>query len=652
MRAIGLAMMIGIIHPVSVLAEEAGSKPASGAVAVAGLPVSTFARLPYVEHVELSPDGTHITGLFAVDGQQHVAIMPILGDRSKSVVVKIPDQTEIGWLRWVGNDNIVAGLSALQPVEMDNWYISRLIGINRSSGKVTRLLWDAGGQNAADILWTPTDDKTEILVAAQDSIYSNLPEFWPMIYRVDVTTGRKRVEERSRTNIMTWGADHLGRVRYGIGYQDQTTRSTLVYRPDRGGAFKTIDRARLIDEENLTVPFLFIPGSDQGLVIKEGEKGRSVVAEVDLTSGKDIRIVYADPDSDVEGIATSFDGSRLLGAHTTDREHPIRWIDPDMAARQKALEAASPQSDVRIESYSQDLSKLIVRFSTADSPGLLFYYDAATENLLQLAALNPDIGAKRLARPKYVTYKARDGLEIEGVLTLPRGRPGRALPFIVMPHGGPWGHDELSYDYWGPIPRRSGLCRAPAQLPWVDGLWRCLSEGGAGPDGLCDAGRHQRRGPMGNCGRDRRPERICIVGASYGGYAAMWGIVKDPDLYRCAVSINGVANLRREVNDFGGSLRERLYRGQWEKMTPDFAAVSPINAVNRIKTPLLLIHRKKDVTVDHAQSAKMNAAMVKAGKSVEFVSIPLADHYFTREADRMTLLGAIESFLRKQNPPD
>jgi len=148
------------------------------------------------------------------------------------------------------------------------------------------------------------------------------------------------------------------------------------------------------------------------------------------------------------------------------------------------------------------------------------------------------------------------------------------------------------------------------------------------------------------------PKRVCIVGASYGGYAAMWGIAKDPDQYRCAISINGVSNLRREVNDFGNDVRARLYRTQWQKMTPDFAAVSPINAVDRIKTPLLLIHGKKDVTVDHAQSAKMYGAMRKADKVVEFVSIPLADHYFTREADRMTLLTSIEAFLTRHNPPD
>src|SRR3546814_3782511 len=93
-------------------------------------------------------------------------------------------------------------------------------------------------------------------------------------------------------------------------------------------------------------------------------------------------------------------------------------------------------------------------------------------------------------------------------------------------------------------------------------------------------------------------KRVCTVGASYGGYAAMWGVARDPDQYRCAIAIAGVSNLRREVNDFGGAVRARLYRDQWRKMTPDFAAVSPINAIGRIKAPLLLIHgrdRKSDV---------------------------------------------------------
>lgn len=630
----------------------ADSKAAPVTPAFTPLPTSAFAALPFVEDVDLSPDGTHIAGLFGIAGEQRIMMMSMLGDRSKRVLVAVPDQTQVAWIRWVGNDNIIVGLSALMPVEADRWYISRVIGINRGTGKITRLLWDSGGQNASDVLWIPSDGSTEILVAAQNSIYGSDPEFWPAVYRVDVTTARKRIVERPRANIVDWGSDHLGQIRFGIGYRDASTRSTLLFRSHGEGSLRVIDSARLAAEEELTIPFHFVPGSNNGFVIKEIEGGRSAVVEIDIPTGKAVRTVYAADDVDVESVLLASNGAKLLGVRTSDRSTPLRWIDPAIAAHQKTLEAASPQSKVRIESLSADQSKMLVRFSTPDNPGLLFYFDAATGDLLKLAAMNDMIGGKRLSRGRMVQYKARDGLEIEGVLTMPRGRRDKNLPFIVMPHGGPWGHDELAYDYWAQFLAERGYAVLQPNFRGSTGYGAAFEKAGQGQlgfamqDDVTDGVHWAVKEGIAD------PKRVCIVGGSYGGYAAMWGTVKDPDLYRCAISINGVANLRREVNDFGGLMRERLYRGQWEKMTPDFAAVSPINAIARIKAPLLLIHGKKDVTVDHGQSARMYSAMTKAGKTVEFVSVPLADHFFTRQADRMTLLTSIETFLAKHNPAD
>ncbi|WP_077148460.1 S9 family peptidase [Sphingopyxis sp. KK2] len=648
-------MLAGVLLAVSpsVLAQDGGTAGASTPAAkpIEPLPTATFARLPFIENAELSPDGRHLAGLFAIKGEQRIGIIPIGGDASQSIFVGVPDLTEVDWLQWVGDDNIIVGLRALLPVETDNWYISRLISINRTTGKPTRLLWDLKGQDASSVVWVPTDGSTEILVAGQNSIYEG-EDFWPAVYRVDVATGRKRTEVNARGSVLDWGADHLGRVRYGIGYRDNTTKSTLIYRGDGKSVFRSIDSASLRDEERLSIPFVFVPGTDNGLVYADAPDGRTVIAENDLSTGKQLRIAHEVPAADIEGAIRSPDGSRLIGFYTSDNAKPIQWIDPAMAAHQKELDAASPQSKVRIESYSRDLSKLLVRISTPDNPGLFYYYDATTNNLSKLASVNEAIGGKRLSRSRLVQYKARDGLEIEGVLTMPRGRAKENLPLIVMPHGGPWGHDTLSYDYWAQFLAERGYAVLQPNFRGSTGYGEKFLKAGQGQlgfamqDDVTDGVRWAVAEKIAD------PKRVCIVGASYGGYAAMWGIAKDPDQYRCAVSINGVSNLRREVNDFGGKVHSRLYRDQWQKMTPDFAAVSPINAIDRIRTPLLLIHGKKDVTVDHVQSAKMYSAMTKAGKSVEFVSIPLADHYFTREADRTTLLTAIEAFLAKHNPAD
>ncbi|WP_158514471.1 alpha/beta hydrolase family protein [Sphingopyxis macrogoltabida] len=634
----------------STVAAEPGP-PAPAPAATAPLPTQAFAGLPFVEGAQLSPDGKHLAGLFAVGGEQRIVMHEIGSDFRTAVMVKLPEETEVRWLRWVGNDNVIAGVTAMQMVTGDRWYISRLVAISRTTGRATKLLWELNGQNAADLLWIPTDGSTEILVAGQDSIYSSL-EFWPAVYRVDVTTGRKRLETKAREGVSDWGADHLGHVRYGIHYRDETTKAALLYRPVAGDGFQWVDRARLRDEEELVVPFLFVPGGDNGFAVTDGEDGRSVVTEVDLVTGRHVRTVYAAKGASIERLALSVDGSKLLGVYTNDPARPVHWLDPVMAAHQQELDGRAPMAVVRIESYSQDLAKMLVRVSTPENPGLLFYYDTASGHLAKLAEMNEAIGSKRLSRAKMVQYKARDGLAIEGVLTLPRHRTAKALPFIVMPHGGPWAHDALDYDYWAQFLAERGYGVLQPNFRGSTGYGAAFERAGQGQlgfamqDDVSDGVEWAVKEGIAD------PKRVCIVGGSYGGYAAMWGIAKDPDLYRCAISIAGVANLRREVNDFARSTRGRLYRGQWEKMTPDFAAVSPINAIVRIKAPLLLIHGRKDVTVDHVQSVKMHAAMTKAGKAVEFVSVPLADHYFSREADRMTLLTAMENFLQKYNPPD
>ena len=652
-----IAVILLAVSPTALAQDGAGAdggppvaKPTAAKV-LEPLSTATFARLPFLEMAELSPNGQSVAGVFAIKGEPRIGIIPVGKDISQTVFVGVPDLTEVDWIQWVGDDNIVVGLRALVPVEGDNWYISRLISVSRTTGKATRLLWDLNGQDAASIVWVSTDGSREILVAGQASVYVG-DGFWPAVYRVDVATGRKKTEINGRASVMNWGADHLGRVRYGIGYRDQMTQATLIYRGDGKAAFRSIDRASLRDDEQLSIPFVFVPGTDHGLVYAEAPDGRSVIAEVDLPTGKQVRIAHQVEGADIEGAIRSPDGSRLIGFYTSDDAKPVQWIDPAMAAHQKELDAASPQSRVRIQSYSKDLSKLLVRISTPENPGLYYFYDAASGALSKLAEVNEAIGNKRLSRSKFVRYKARDGLEIEGVLTMPRGRAATNLPFIVMPHGGPWSHDTLTYDYWAQFLAERGYAVLQPNFRGSTGYGDKFLKAGQGQMGFAmqDDVTDGVRWAVAEGIAD--PKRVCIVGASYGGYAAMWGIAKDPDQYRCAVSIAGVANLRRDVNDFGNSFRAKLYRGQWQKMTPDFAAVSPINAVGRIKTPLLLVHGKKDVTVDHIQSVKMHGAMAKAGKSVEFVSIPLADHYFSREADRMTLLTAIETFLAKHNPPD
>ncbi|MFC4290841.1 alpha/beta hydrolase family protein [Sphingorhabdus arenilitoris] len=629
----------------------AAAKQNTSAAAPVKLPMEAFAKLPFVEQPSISPDGTHLAGLFAINGQQRIVITPLVKDAGKQIILGVPDETSVYSVRWVNDNNILLGVYSLIRVESDRWYVSRLLSVNRVSGEVQRLLPRMGGQNAADVLWVPSDGSNEILVSAQDSIYTNVEGFWPSVYKVNVETGTFRRHVPGKFDVLDWGADADGNVRLGIAYDDATRRSTLLYAKEDSRGFRAIERANLREDERLNIPFLFIPGTDKGLVMKDNDDEKTIIVETDMATGQDVRTVFEADSGDVESVMLSYDGKALLGVETSEAGEKI-WFDGKLKAAQEQLEAAAKNADVDIISFNRDQSKLVVRISSPDNPGLIYIYDTNSQDLAQFASVNEQIGNRRLARPKLVQYKARDGLEIEGVLTLPKGRTGKNLPFIVMPHGGPWAHDTLTYDYWAQFLANSGYAVLQPNFRGSTGYGKKFVDAGKGQMGLAmqDDVTDGVKWAVEQGIAD--PKRVCIVGASYGGYAAMWGVVKDPDLYRCSISIAGVSAVRREVNDFGNSVRERLYRDQWREMAADFNAISPINGVDRIKAPLLLIHGKKDVTVDHIQSEKMHKAMEKAGKNVEFVSIPLADHYFTREEDRKTLLSSMASFLAKHNPAD
>ena len=646
---LAFAMAVLFIGPP--LAAQPAAPPKPALDANGRVPVANFAQLPFITLPRLSADGTILAGMLNLRGEQVIASINLFNNADHPVYVRLPEGTQVADLQWVNADNLLVTLYALQPVETDRWAVTRLLGVNRKTGKLTKILWDAGGQNASDVIWTASDGSPTVLVAAQDSIYIG-ETFWPAVYQINVETGKRKLVQKGRAQVMNWFADSSGMVRAGESYEDDSRKFRLLYRSPDGGSFKTVSSANARRQETLTRPFLFIPGTSHALAVHDDAKGRSAIYGIDMLTQDDVRTVYSAPEgSEVESVRLSSDGKELLGVWLAGSSSTVVWLDPALADVQAAIDKSVPGRRARIVSLNANRSRMLIVIDRADTPGALYFFDVNGEKMQRVALLGEKLGAAPLNPVKMVTYKARDGLDIEAVLTLPKDRPAKNLPAIILPHGGPWAQDTLNYDYLAQFIASRGYAVIQPNFRGSTGYGSAFTRKGEGQlglamqDDLSDALAWLTKEGIAD------PKRACIVGASYGGYAAMWGLARDPDQYRCGISISGVANLRREVNDFGSALRGKLYRDSWVRMTPDFAAVSPINAVPRIKAPLLLIHGKLDITVDYGQSDAMFGKMRGAGKSVELVPVPLADHYFTREADRITLLSSIEAFLLKHNPP-
>lgn len=658
MRGVG-AIVLGALASVAVWSPigmaqptaDAARQDAGPSAVAAPLTAEDFAALPFAEGMRLSPNGEKVAGLFGIKGQRRICAINLFDSNVKTTCVGVPDKMEVYAIRWVNDDNFLVHVKVQAPVEGDLWYVSRLVSINCVSGKLTQILWDMHGQNADDIIWTARDGSPYALIGAQQSIYVG-SEFWPTVFRVNVENGHKTPVLAGQSSVMNWVADSAGQVRMGYGHDDDTRKDRLLYRGEKGGLFHTIDRADQRKRETTLQPMGFIPGTSHALLVHHDDQGKSALFEADLDTTKDVKTLYSAPEGSwIDDVILGDDELTLLGVELRGKVQKRVWIDPELAKLQTALDASVSKQRARIVSFNRDRTRMLVLIDKPETPGSLYYYDIGDGTMHRLAFMSDRLKNTFLSPMRMATYRARDGLEIEAVVTTPRGGAAKKLPVIVMPHGGPWAHDTLDYDYWAEFLAERGYLVIQPNFRGSTGYGETFERRGEGQLGL--AMQDDLNDALGWAVEQglADPKRACIVGASYGGYAAMWGAARDPDLWRCAISISGVSSLRREVNDMGSNnLNANSNRDGWSRMTPDFAAVSPINAVARIKIPMLLVHGKVDVTVDIKQSTAMAAKMRAAGKSVEFVEVPLADHYFTREADRLTLLRAIETFLDKNNP--
>ena len=257
---------------------------------------------------------------------------------------------------------------------------------------------------------------------------------------------------------------------------------------------------------------------------------------------------------------------------------------------------------------------------------------------------------------KRVTYEAADGLKIPAYVTFPRGKAPKNLPLIVFPHGGPATRDTAEFDWWAQAmasqgylvlqPNFRGSPVTTSHLRAGFGEW-----GRKMQTDLSDGVRYLVKEGMAD------PARVCIVGASYGGYAALAGVTLDPGVYRCAVSVAGISNLKHMLQDVNAyNDRDRRYWNRFMGVNgpsdPLLQQLSPIKHIATINVPVMLVHGRDDTVVRFDQSSDMFDAMRHAKKAVEMVTLKNEDHWLSRSDTRLQMLQSSMAFLRAHNPPD
>jgi len=611
-------------------------------------PIEAFAALPSFADPQLSPDGKYIAGRASVAGTQYIAIWSLFDPKAKWQIVGLGDKDAYRW-QWVNDEWLLVWIAATSDVEGEDWRLSRVASISRTSGKINLLLWKEAAQDASNVIWIARDGSPHIRLALQTSIYSNLPGFWPDVRDVDVSTGRSRTVVKGRSGVMSYYADMTGTIRIGYGFDDGQQIARLLYRDHDGDSFRVIDRAHTAKDEGITVPRIFL--SDPGQALATSDKdGFDAVYRYDIRQQKLGERIFGAEGYDVDDLITTPNGDGLAGISMIEDRPRIRWMDTEMAGVQADIDNAVGAGNARIISWSRDHRRLIVFVGAPEKAGAYYFYNIDAGRMQFLGWVNDRLKGTPLGPVRTFRYKARDGLEIAAVLTLPRDKPAKGLPLIVMPHGGPEARDDEEWDWWAQFLADRGYAVIQPNYRGSTGYGTAFRKKGEGQWGL--AMQDDLLDVIGYLAGQgiADPKRACIVGASYGGYAAMRGAERDGGAYRCAVSFAGISDLSAMRHYDRHFLNANAMTRGWRKSAPDFDAVSPISHPEAFTIPILLMHGKKDLRVPVAQSRKLAAQLKAAGKTVRYIEQPEGDHHLSREADRLQLLREMETFLNQYNP--
>jgi dipeptidyl aminopeptidase/acylaminoacyl peptidase len=563
-------------------------------------------------------------------------------------VIGIPDENDLAGYRWAGNSRVLYSIGASV-----DWFgvearATRLSVYDMQTGTHKFLGKRDEGLEGDDILYVDADGQW-LLLSVQRTIFD-----FPSVQRIDLATGKMVEITKQHDNIYQWIADNKGVVRMGLGVFGQSYR--ILYRRGETEDFKLVAKPKVGDDNAIYDVMRIYQDSDEGYVLSNEKSGRYALYKFNLASREIGEMVFDNPSSDIDDFDTALDGKSLLFASYTDDRQRIHWFDPIFSELQNWIDTGLKGKQNWMTSWSRGKSVVMVWTGDSNDPGryYLFYPGNGQMNLYYVP--NKALKPGQLAKSEYVTYKARDGLDIPAYLTLPKGREAKGLPLIVLPHGGPFGiRDELAYDAEVQFFANRGYAVLQPNFRGSGGYGKAFSDKGYGQwgrlmqDDLDDGMDWLVKRGIVDAGR------VCIVGSSYGGYAALWGAIRNPERYRCAASFAGVADLRRQLKyDLNFFIAKKYQRDWRDKIRGaenfDLDSVSPVAQADRLKVPVLIAHGERDTNVPFKQSKALVDALKKAGKTYEFYSYPEEGHGLEKAEDMKDWLDRLEAFLDKYNP--
>lgn len=616
-----------------------------------------FKRAAYGQPL-LSPDGSHLAVLTPRNGRFVLAVINI-DTRQSKVVASDPDWS-IARPMWVNNERLVFSISKGRDATMQEDKGGGLFAVNKDASgfrKLTITVKEAEGggrYKPVKVLGRPSDGSNDLFVANNERAPDDEMGATD-VYRMDTTTGRKKLLTFNNPGKITdWVMDHADVIRVAAGNSvdsaSKRIKQTVYYRETEKSDWKPIYEAFM--DEGKTIAPLGFNYDNKTLLVAGRFNGRDKVGvhawDFSKNTAGELLAEHAQVDID-EGLDFDRERKKIIGITVQGLTTEKYYFDADYAQLQATLDASFPGQEVDFQWRG---NRAVVIAHGDNNVGKAYLFDTEKKVLEPMLVFKPELEGKRLSAQKVFHYSARDGLDIPAYLTLPEGKTAKALPLIAYVHGGPHARDSHGYDPMAQMLASRGYAVLQPQFRMSTGFgWKHHTAGWkqwglSMQDDVTDGvNALVKQGIV-------DPKRVCIIGASYGGYATMYGLAKDPDFYQCGVNWVGVTDVKMLFtvtwSDMRGPYMDNLgalMHGDPKKDEAYFKQSSAIENASKIKAPVLMAYGSEDIRVPLVHGEKMRDALLKQGNTVQWMVMTGEGHGWAKESNNILFGEAVLNFV-------
>ncbi len=597
-------------------------------------PLEDFFRNPEKTAYQISPNGTYYSYMAPYEDRMNIFIRAI----DKDTAIRLTSETDrdISGYFWP-NDHQILFLKDEGGNENFKLYSVNIDGSN--------LVCFTDFENVRTQI---IDELYEIPDALIIGMNKRNPQVFDP-YRLNIRTGEMEMLYENPGNIMGWIFDHNGKLRVATAIEGGVN-TQILYRKTEADDFKPVLTTSF--KETMS-PSFFTFDNKNVYAVSNLNRDKEAVVVFDIANGKEIEVLYENPDYDVSSLHYSRKRKVLTSASYYSAKKERHFFDEQTKNLIDRLHRELGEYEIGISDVTEEEDKYIIRTYSDRSLGAYYLFDKTADKITRITDVGPWIDENDMASVYPIRYESRDGLTIHGYLTLPKGytmENAENLPVIVNPHGGPWARD-----YWGFNPEIQFLANrgyAALQMNFRGStgygkeFWKSSFKqwGLAMQDDISDGVNWLIDEGIAD------PERIAIYGGSYGGYATLQGLVVTPELYSAAVDYVGVSNLftfMKTIPPYWKPMLDMMYEmvGDPEKDSAQMAATSPALNADKIMTPLFIAQGANDPRVNKDESDQVVEALKERGVSVEYMVKDNEGHGFRNEENRFDFYRAMEKFL-------